>query len=109
MFICYAKLGESTIPIVCESIEQSLLLDSHIVLKGTKMVEDNVLPILDINEMCISKSQIEYYVSGNLKKENEKLFDALELSRKKNQEKVEENRKVEEFIEKKKEVKRKKK
>jgi len=104
MFICYVRFGEETVPLVCEEIEQSSLLDNHIVLKGTKMIEDNFLPILDIKEMSIPKEQIEYYVSGGLKKESEGLFEALERSRKRKQQETKEKGKVEEFIEKKKEV-----
>ena len=94
MFICYVRLGEETVPLVCEEIEQSALLDTHIVLKRTKMIEDNFLPILDIKEMCISKEQIEYYVSGTLKQESEGLFEALEFSRERKKQEIKEKKKL---------------
>ena len=87
MYICYVNLGDSIVPIVCESIKQNEILKDHIILTGTKLIEDNVLPILDISEISISKKQLHYYVAGHIKKENENLFSALERSREKQKQK----------------------
>tara|TARA_B100001123_G_scaffold426122_1_gene539870 strand:+ start:2444 stop:2785 length:342 start_codon:yes stop_codon:yes gene_type:complete len=99
-------MGEKVVPIVCENIYESKLIKGHLVLSKTKLLEDNVLPILKIDELSIKHDKIQYYVSGEVKEDSEHLFEALERSKSRQEKITEDDQKIDDFILKQKEVKK---
>ena len=99
MYVCYVKVDDQVVPIICEEMEEDPLLPNYIILSGTKMLEDSVLPVIDVDTISIDRSSITYYVKGELKENSIEVFQALKNNREKliNTKKAQDE--FEEFIE----------
>jgi hypothetical protein len=111
MFVCYLKIDDKALPVICEEMNEDPLLPNYIILSGTKLLEDSVLPVIDVDRISVDRSSIIYYVAGDLKENSIEVFELLKRNReklvntKKAQdefddfiEKTEENKKIEKVV-----------
>lgn len=82
MYVCYVKVDSEIVPIICEEMSEDPILPNYIILSGTKLLEDNVLPVIDVDRISIDRSSITYYVKGDLKENSIEIFEKLKSDRK---------------------------
>ncbi len=66
LFVAYIKIDGNTVPVVCEDIQISPVLNGYIVLKSVKEARDGTVPSLKVEEICIKLEQLSHYVKGRL-------------------------------------------
>jgi len=69
-YIVYITFGEKEFPVECKSMCNDDFREEMIKLTDVKGLSDNAFPDIQINDLCIPKSMIQYYFIGKLKSDN---------------------------------------